>query len=67
MAAMELPGRHTLFVLPREAEVLFKSLRNLEGVRTLRCHELNAYAVLWADNLVFLQSALSGAEEVFGT
>ncbi len=66
MAAMALPGRHTLFVLPREAEVLYKSLRNLEGVRTLRCHELNAYAVLWADNLVFLQSALNGAEEVFG-
>jgi large subunit ribosomal protein L4 len=67
MAAMKLPGRHTLFVLPREAEILFKSLRNLEGVRTLRCHELNAYSVLWADNLVFLQSALKGAEEVFGT
>jgi large subunit ribosomal protein L4 len=67
MAAMALPGRHTLFVLPQEAESLYKSLRNLAGVRTLRSHELNAYTVLWADNLVFLQSALSGAEEVFGS
>lgn len=67
LAAMELSGRHTLFVLPAEAEVLYKSLRNLAGVRTLRSHELNAYTVLWADNLVFLQSALSGAEEVFGS
>ncbi len=45
--------------------MLFKSLRNLDGVRVLRSHELNAYTILWADNLVFTQSALSKAEEVF--
>ncbi len=67
LAAMELAGRHTLFVLPREGEILYKSLRNLEGVRVLRSHELNAYTILWADNLVFTQSALSTAEEVFGS
>jgi large subunit ribosomal protein L4 len=67
LTAMSLEGRHTLFVLPPAADLLFKSLRNLDGVRVLRSHELNAYAVLWADNLVFTQSALSGAEEVFGS
>jgi large subunit ribosomal protein L4 len=67
LAAMELEGRHTLFVLPREADTLYKSLRNLKGVRVLRSHELNAYTVLWADNLVFTEQALSGAEEVFGS
>ena len=65
--AMQLEGRHTLFVLPREADMLYKSLRNLKGVRVLRSHELNAYTVLWADNLVFTEQALSGAEEVFGS
>jgi len=67
LGAMKLDGRHTLFVLPgdRDADPLYKSLRNLQGVRVLRSHELNAYTVLWADNLVFTQKALSGAEEVF--
>jgi large subunit ribosomal protein L4 len=67
LKTMALSGRHTLFVLPREGDVLWMSLRNLKGVRVLRSHELNAYTILWADNLVFTQSALSGAEEVFGS
>jgi len=67
LAAMQLQGHHTLFVLPRAADTLYKSLRNLKGVRVLRSHELNAYTVLWADNLVFTEQALSSAEEVFGS
>ncbi len=67
LAALPLEGRHTLFVLPRDADTLWKSLRNVAGVKVLRSHELNAYTVLWADNLVFTQSALGGAEEVFGS
>jgi len=66
LKAMELPGRHTLLVLPPEGNVVYKSARNIKGVRVLRSHELNAYTVLWADNLVFTEKALSGAEEVFG-
>jgi large subunit ribosomal protein L4 len=65
LGKMDLQGRHTLVVLPAEAEAIFKSMRNLEGVRVLRSHELNAYTILWADNLIFTQSALSNAEEVF--
>jgi len=67
LAAMDLPGRHTLIVAPADGgELLYKSARNLKGVRVLRSNELNAYTVLWADNLVFTEKALSGAEEVFG-
>lgn len=65
LGKMDLQGRHTLVVLPTGAEAIFKSVRNLEGVRVLRSHELNAYTILWADNLIFTQSALSNAEEVF--
>ncbi len=67
LAAMPLEGRHTLFVLPRGADTLWKSLRNVRGVKVLRSHELNAYTILWADNLVFTRSALGGTEEVFGS
>jgi large subunit ribosomal protein L4 len=65
--AMDLPGRHTLLVLDKDGDNVFKSARNLKGVRVLRANELNAYTILWADNLVFTQKALSGAEEVFGS
>ena len=67
LKAMDLPGRHTLLVLPPEGSTVYKSARNIKGVRVLRSHELNAYTVLWADNLVFTEKALSGAEEVFGS
>ena len=67
LQAMELEGRHTLLVLPTEGDAVYKSARNIKGVRVLRSNELNAYTILWADNLVFTQKALSGAEEVFGS
>jgi large subunit ribosomal protein L4 len=65
--AMDLKGRHTLLVLDPEGDEIYLSARNLQGVRVLRSNELNAYTILWADNLVFTQKALSGAEEVFGS
>ncbi len=64
---MNLEGRHTLLVLPTGDNNIYRSARNLKGVRVLRSNELNAYTILWADNLVFTQKALSGAEEVFGS
>jgi len=67
LGGLELEGRHTLVVLPAGSDVLYKSIRNIQGVRVLRSHELNAYTILWADNLVFTQNALNGAEEVFGS
>ncbi len=67
LKAMDLPGRHTLVVLPADGDVIYRSARNIKGVRVLRSHELNAYTILWADNLVFTQKALDGAEEVFGS
>ncbi len=59
-------GRHTLVVLPDSGGNVFKSLRNIQGVRVMRHADLNTYTILWADNLVFTKGSLSGAEEVFG-
>ena len=67
LKGMALEGRHTLVVLPGGAEALYKSLRNIKGVRVLRHTDLNAYTILWADNLVFTQASLTGVEEVFGS
>ncbi len=67
LTAMDLQGRHTLLVLDQEGDAIYRSARNIKGVRVLRSNELNAYTILWADNLVFTQKALTGAEEVFGS
>jgi len=67
IAALELEGRHTLFVVPAAATPLYKSLRNIKGVRALVSRELNTYNIVWADNLIFTQSALTSVEEVFGS
>jgi large subunit ribosomal protein L4 len=68
LGALQLAGRHALIVLPNEraSDVVFRSLRNLKGVRVIRSDELNAYSVLWADNVVFTRKALGLVEEVFG-
>ncbi len=65
-AAMELPGRHTLFVVEPMGTPSGSRRGTCSGVRVLRSSELNAYTILWADNVVFTQKALAGAEEVFG-
>jgi large subunit ribosomal protein L4 len=67
LGGLPLEGRHTLVVLPQGSDTLFKSLRNIKGVRVLRHTDLNTYSILWADNIVFTKDALSGAEEVFGS
>lgn len=67
LSSLPLEGRHTLVVLHPETENIFKSLRNVRGVRVMRHNELNTYNILWADNLVFTQDALKGVEEVFGS
>ncbi len=67
LGGMSLEGRHTLVVLPGNSGNVYKSLRNIKGVRVLRHTDLNAYTILWADNLVFTKTSLSGVEEVFGS
>lgn len=67
LRSMQLDGRHTLVVLAGGNQTLYKSFRNIQGVRVLPASELNAYTILWADNLVFTAEALKGAEEVFGS
>ena len=67
LGGMSLEGHHTLVVLPQDADNIYKSLRNIKGVRVLRHTDLNTYTILWSDNLVFTKSSLSGVEEVFGS
>ncbi len=62
LGGMDLEGRHTLLVVAPENDNQYRSARNLNGVRVLRSNALNAYTILWADNIVFTQKALTGTE-----
>ena len=63
---MGLTGRTVLFVVSDQDEALFKSLRNIEGVDVLPAYQLNAYAILRSDELVFTDASLERVTEVFG-
>lgn len=64
---MGLTGRKVLFVVNDQDETLYRSLRNLDGVDVIPAYQLNAYAVLRSDELVFTDASLARATEVFGS
>jgi large subunit ribosomal protein L4 len=63
---MGLTDRTVLFVVNDQDEALYKSLRNLDGVDVIPAYQLNAYAILRNDELVFTDAALERVTEVFG-
>lgn len=65
LGKMGLGGAKVLFVIADGDELLFRSLRNIPGVDVLPASQLNAYAVLRSDSVVFTDSALERVQEVF--
>jgi large subunit ribosomal protein L4 len=64
---MGLVGKRVCFVTTREDLVLYRSLRNIQGVDLVHAHQLNAYQILRSDSLVLTESALGRVVEVFGS
>jgi large subunit ribosomal protein L4 len=60
LGALECDGR-VLVVVPRDAESVVRSFRNLPHVVTLPADQLTAYDVLGADVVVFSDETLPGA------
>ena len=56
LAALEATGK-TLVVLSRSDLVAERSFRNIEGVNVLPVDQLNPYDVMWADHVLFAESA----------
>jgi large subunit ribosomal protein L4 len=52
-------SKNILVVLDRSDEVSYKSLRNLASVHVLPVDQLNAYDVLYADDVVFTAAAMT--------
>ena len=60
-------GRKILFVVPERNEKLYRSSRNVQGVKTVTAGYLNPEDILGARHIIFVGDALKKAEEVFAT
>lgn len=58
-------GKKVLIVLPEKNETVYRSARNIKGVKTTLVSTLNVYDILNCDSLVVLKDAASKIEEVY--
>lgn len=58
-------GKKVLIVLPEKNETVYRSARNIKGVKTALASTLNVYDILNCDSLVVLKDAVSKIEEVY--
>ena len=58
-------GKKVLIVLPEKNETVYRSARNIKGVKTTLVSTLNVYDILNCDSLVVLMDAVSKIEEVY--
>ncbi|MBQ7543110.1 MAG: 50S ribosomal protein L4 [Clostridia bacterium] len=58
-------GKKTLIVLPEKDDVIYKSARNIAGVKVALVNTLNVYDILNCDKLLVLQDAVAKIEEVY--
>lgn len=61
---LKLAGK-TLILLPEKNEVIQKSARNIEGVKTLSINTINAYDLVNYNNLVITLDTVKKLEEVY--
>jgi large subunit ribosomal protein L4 len=58
-------AKKTLIVLPEKNDVVYKSARNIEGVKVTLVNTLNVYDILNCDSIVVLKDAVAKIEEVY--
>ncbi len=57
--------RKTLIVLPEKDDVIYKSARNIDGVKVALVNTLNVYDILNCNTMVVAKDAVSKIEEVY--
>ena len=58
-------GKKVLIVLPENDDVLYKSARNIEGVKVVTVNTLCVYDILNADKFIVAKDAVAKIEEVY--
>ena len=64
LSALET-GKKTLIVLPEKDDVIYKSARNIAGVKVSPVNTLNVYDMLNCSKIVILKDAVAKIEEVY--
>ena len=64
LAKLGVRGRKVLVLTAEAAPNVFRSGRNVPGVRVMRFADVTAYEILWAEAVVVEWSALAGTGEV---
>ena len=58
-------AKKTLIVLPEKDDVVYRSARNIEGVKVATVNTINVYDILNCDTIVVLKDAVTKIEEVY--
>lgn len=64
LAALET-GKKTLIVLPEKDDIIYRSARNIAGVKVSLVNTLNVYDILNCNSMIVLQDAVAKIEEVY--
>lgn len=64
LGAVNAAGK-SLIVLPEMNDMIIKSARNIEGVKTSQVNGLNVYDILNSKKLIILKDSISKIEEVY--
>ena len=59
------PAKKTLIVLPEKDDTVYRSARNIAGVKTTLVSTLNVYDILNCDTILVLKDAVAKIEEVY--
>lgn len=65
MLAKLKTGKKSLIVLPENNDVIFKSARNIKGVKVVTVNTLSVYDILNCNSLIVLKDAAKKIEEVY--
>ena len=57
--------KKVLVVLPEKDEVIYKSVRNIEGAKVSLVNTLNVYDILNCDSFIVAKDAVAKIEEVY--
>ena len=64
LSALET-GKKVLLVLPENNDVLYRSARNIAGVKVSTVNTLNVYDILYCDTMLVLKDRVAKIEEVY--
>ena len=65
MNNLKIAGKKVLFVMPETVKTVIKSAANIERTKVTTAGELNTYAIMNANVVVFVKDAIAKLEETF--